>query len=146
MAFSLFIALNANAIDDERVINRMVSTTSFTADEIRADYRTGCGSISNRQMIICAKFQYTAADIELNDNYNKIIKNLKTQNAISKLIKAQKALIVYRDATCEYETDEVEGSFLGVLNNSCLLAVTKSRIVQLRQYMKCQTPSCIEER
>ena len=145
MAFCLFIAIDANAVDDEKVINKMVSTTSLTAEEIRVDYKAGCGSISYRPMFICTKFQYTAADIELNDIYNKIKNNLKQQNAISKLIKAQKAWIVFRDATCEYETDEVEGRFRDVLNNSCLIAVTKSRIVQLKQYLKCQTPSCIEE-
>jgi uncharacterized protein YecT (DUF1311 family) len=142
LSFFLFAATSAFAVDDEAVIKRMASTSSLTADEIRADYRTGCDSGEYLPMLTCSRFQYTAADMELNDIYRQLMGQLTTKSARTKLANAEKAWVKFRNATCDYETDGNEGRFWSVYNFGCLADVSKSRIVTLKKYLECKSPGC----
>lgn len=127
--FLWIVALNASAIDDERVIQEMARRTTLTTDEIRAEYKTGCESGNTISMRICASFNALAADLELNDTYKSVLKTLD-KDARAKLLKAQRAWIVYRDATCDYESNR-GGSADGLYFSSCKETLTRDRTKRL---------------
>jgi len=139
----LVVVLNAYAIDDERVINEMMRTSSLTAEQIRAEYKDGCASGAHDGMLICNSFQYTAADLELNDRYKQLLRQLTTQQARAKLIRAQKAWVTFRDLTCAYETDGyVASRDWSSVNFSCMTRITLERNSELAAYLKCSDPGC----
>lgn len=133
----------ANAIDDERVIKHMARHTSLSVEQIRADYRSGCESGNTSSMTICASFHFFAADLELNDTYRQLMKQLTTKSARDKLAKAQRAWVIFRDITCEYESEGWSGvSGQGMSYLSCKQAVTETRTSQLGAYLACMSPGC----
>ena len=57
---------------------------------------------SQTGMNICAAADYRAADAELNQTYDKIVKRLGADDATKKRLKeAQRAWIAFRDAECD---------------------------------------------
>jgi uncharacterized protein YecT (DUF1311 family) len=139
----LLFALNAYAVDEDRVIKEMTRTSNLTAEEIKESYKDGCDSGAHRPMLICGSFAFTSADIELNDLYKKLMRQLTTKSAKDKLISAQKAWIAYRDQSCEYESEGYTGGrdwssvFVG-----CKTTATLARIAKLKEYLGCKEPGC----
>jgi uncharacterized protein YecT (DUF1311 family) len=126
-----FLAFSANAVDDERVIKEMLRNSSLTREEVIAHYKTGCESGLTYPMRICAAFSFFAADLELNDTYKDILKSLDKEHK-ARLVRAQRAWIAYRDATCIYESSR-GGSTDGMYNSSCRELLTKDQISRLLQ-------------
>jgi len=137
------VSLSAYAIDEERVIAAMTRSGGLKANEIRAHYKDGCASGARVPMLICSSYAFTAADLELNDEYKRLLQQLTTKAAKGKLIQAQRAWILYRDKTCNYESDGYSlGRDESAVIDSCRARVTRERTKTISEYLACQTPGC----
>jgi uncharacterized protein YecT (DUF1311 family) len=133
----------AHSIDDELVIKEMARKTGIPITDIRANYKSGCDSGVQSLMNICASFYYNAADMELNETYQALMKQLTTKTAREKLIKAQRAWIAFRDLECEYSSDGWSGgSGHGMIVVSCYASLSKERTAHLKEHLNCTQPSC----
>ncbi|CAN7685575.1 lysozyme inhibitor LprI family protein [Rhizobium rhizogenes] len=99
-----------------------------------------CGDITNQtDMNICAGKAYAKSDAELNVLYKQIEARLKDDADTKKLlVSAQKAWIGYRDAECNFSSSTVTGGTVyPFISSTCLDGMTKSRIEDLKGYLKC---------
>jgi uncharacterized protein YecT (DUF1311 family) len=99
-----------------------------------------CGDITNQtDMNICAGKAYAKSDAELNVLYKQIETRLKDDADTKKLlVSAQKAWIGYRDAECNFSSSTVTGgTAYPFISSTCLDGMTKSRIEDLKGYLKC---------
>lgn len=89
---------------------------------------------------ICAGADYKAADDKLNAAYGEIMKRLADDQEARKLLQtAQRAWIGFRDAECNFATDDSkDGSIYPMLQANCLQAQTEDRLKQLSTYLNCQ--------
>jgi uncharacterized protein YecT (DUF1311 family) len=143
LVFAIWVlSLNVYAIDEERVISTMIQS-GFKADEVRAHYKDGCASGARVPMLICSSYAFTAADLELNDEYKRLLQKLTTKTAKEKLIQAQRAWVAFRDKTCDYESDGYSlGRDEAMVIESCRARVTQKRVKTITEYLACETPGC----
>jgi uncharacterized protein YecT (DUF1311 family) len=86
----------------------------------------------------CGFDAYEAADTVLNQTYSAITSRYAgadpdTVEILSRLKKAQRAWLPFRDAQCELEaSDSLGGTNEGVIFNSCLYQQTVARVKTLR--------------
>jgi len=92
---------------------------------------------SQTGMNICAATDYRAADAELNQTYDKILKRLGADDATKKRLKeAQRAWIAFRDAECDFATSgSRDGSIYPMIQAQCLEGLTSARSEQLSGYL-----------
>ena len=88
------------------------------------------------EMNQCAGKAYKAADLELNQVYQRLATRLddgeKTQ-----LKEAQTAWLKYRDSNCEFVADQFKGgSMRPMIYGYCLADVTKKRTSELKSQIK----------
>ncbi len=127
---------------DERVVRALSQSSGLSDQEIRGNYNA-CDSGVTRSMTVCAAYQNRAEDLRLNDVYREVLKNVKGTSAEKKLIKAQRAWLAFRAATCDYESDGwTGGSGHGMIELSCLSTHTRDRVKQLEVYTQCKQPTC----
>jgi uncharacterized protein YecT (DUF1311 family) len=95
---------------------------------------------SQTGMNICAATDYRAADAELNQTYDKIVKRLGADEATKKRLKeAQRAWIAFRDAECDFATSgSRDGSIYPMIQAQCLEGLTSARSEQLSGYLDCE--------
>jgi uncharacterized protein YecT (DUF1311 family) len=108
-----------------------ISTAPSTAQE------ANCKSPqTTRDMIICTGSEAQAADRQLNQVYQQLIRKLDGRQK-ERLTTAQLAWINFRDRTCAYEQGRFEGgTFAPVANASCLARVTQQRTKDLENYLQ----------
>lgn len=143
--FALFglLTSNACAVDEQRVINEMTRKSGLSAAEIQAHYKDGCASGAYLPMLICNSYDASAANLEMGDQYKKLLTQLTTKAAKSKLEQAQKAWLVLREKTCEYECDGYAGGRdWGFVMESCRARITQERVKKLNEYLTCNQPGC----
>lgn len=127
---------------DERVVRALSQSSSLSDEEIRKNYNA-CDSGVTRSMTICAAYENRAEDLRLNEVYREVLNNVKGTSAEKKLIKAQRAWLAFRVATCDYESvGWTGGSGHGMIELSCLATITRDRIKQLEGYAQCKQPTC----
>ena len=86
-------------------------------------------------MKYCSQQSYQAADKQLNQVYQQVISNLKSE-ARQLLTTAQQAWIKFRDHNCDFEVYESRGGTgYEIFRNGCLERVTKQRTKDLRDYL-----------
>lgn len=90
---------------------------------------------SNMGMVDCANKEYLAQDKILNDTYAQLLKDLKTDNSedsqeiLIRIVKAERAWINFRDASCDVAGLEMlGGSGEGLVVLSCLAQMTTERV------------------
>lgn len=94
----------------------------------------------------CAVMEYQRVDSELNAVYAEYRKRLSPSQA-QQLKAAEVAWIKFRDASCIFETSEVEGgSIHPLVYHDCLTTKTRERIAALKALASCKEgdPSCPE--
>jgi uncharacterized protein YecT (DUF1311 family) len=139
----MLIGQSAFAASEEDIIKKMINPNGLSEAQIREHYKSGCDTGAYVPMLTCGRFHYLYADAELNEAYQSLLKQLTTEKARVALKAAEKAWVIYRDATCEYETEGVsDGRFWSVYNFGCLTTVTEQRVSKLKEYLKCQDPGC----
>jgi uncharacterized protein YecT (DUF1311 family) len=89
------------------------------------------------QMTQQAEASFEAADAELNAIYDQVTKALPDEPARKKLIHAQKAWGIFRDAQAELDADQARGGSLQPqIYAMSEEATTRARIAQLKQLLK----------
>lgn len=88
----------------------------------------------------CASQDYAKSDAELNRVYKEIRRRLSDQpDVVKKLVVAQKAWIVFRDAECEFSGAGVQdGSAYPMLVSICRNRLSQSRVKDLKAYLSCE--------
>ena len=132
-----------NAVLEDSVTSEMLHKyPSLTREEVETHYNSGCDSSNMKWVNLCANYGFISADMKLNKLYKKLRGNLRGTNAEKKLIQAQRAWIVFRDASCAYENDAYTGRWLHPTIQSCKTTFTEKRNQQLTEYLKCTEPGC----
>ncbi len=83
---------------------------------------------------------YEAEDARLNKAYHEIMQRLSDSPEDKKLLQAaQRAWIAFRDAECDFSTnDSKDGSIYPMLVSGCRADLTKARTEQLGAYLNCE--------
>lgn len=88
------------------------------------------------EMTQCAAEAYKAADVVLNQVYQKLVAMLDADEK-AQLKEAQTAWIKYRDANCDFVADQYKGGTIRpMIYAGCLADVTKKRTSELRDQIK----------
>lgn len=126
------------ALADDALIVDIAKREKTTPAEVKETLEKGCDSGITPEMSRCGYYHWVGADIQLNRSYNELLKKLGTKAAKEKLVKAQRAWLAFRDATCKFESDEMAGGTgEGVLYLGCLGTVTEERNLKLKEYLEC---------
>jgi uncharacterized protein YecT (DUF1311 family) len=81
----------------------------------------------------CAREELRRADARLNVAYGRLLARLDA-NRRTKLQKAERAWVAFRDAQCDYEGSESEGGSIQPLEiAACKTELTNARIAQLKE-------------
>ena len=88
------------------------------------------------EMNQCAGKAYKAADLELNQVYQRLASRLDDDEK-AQLKEAQTAWLKYRDSNCEFVADQFKGgSMRPMIYGYCLADVTKKRTSELKSQIK----------
>jgi uncharacterized protein YecT (DUF1311 family) len=79
----------------------------------------------------CYRTETAIWDDLLNDNYKKLLATLDDDQA-AKLRAMQRAWIAYRDTTCNFYWDKIQGTMAGPMVSACEARETARRAVLLR--------------
>jgi uncharacterized protein YecT (DUF1311 family) len=107
-----------------------------------------CAPTDDSQMCLNARAgaEYRAEDEKLNKAYGELIKRLSDSPDDKKLLQtAQRAWIAFRDAECEFATNNSkDGSIYPMALLGCKLGLTQARTEQLNAYLSCEQgdPAC----
>jgi uncharacterized protein YecT (DUF1311 family) len=83
-------------------------------------------------MQFCVDARYKVADARLNEVYKRLTPLTHDAEEKSKLVKAQRAWIAFRDTECAWEGDKYRGGSLEPYEAvSCLLRLTEQRTQEL---------------
>ncbi len=95
----------------------------------------------NASIGMCLDDVFKESDAQLNLKYQKLVSRLKTSSLeenkelLSRLVKAQRAWITFKDTTCELEGMQMYGGTgQGLQVLSCHLEMTEKRIEDLIRY------------
>ena len=130
---------------DEAILKEIARRVNEPIESVRSDYNEGCSSGVNIPMQRCAYYHSLATDIAMNNSYRKLKTQLANTPSLPKLIKAQKAWIAFRDATCNYESSGYsggDGSGHSVAYSGCVDQVTELRNKKLQEYLACKNSGC----
>jgi uncharacterized protein YecT (DUF1311 family) len=88
----------------------------------------------------CADLAYRKSDTELNSLYKEVVLRLKDDSQAGKLlVAAQRAWISFRDAECAFSSaGNIGGSIHPLIYSGCLGRLTKTRIDDLKRFLKCE--------
>ena len=88
------------------------------------------------EMTRCAADAYKAADVVLNQVYQKLVAKLDDEEK-AQLKEAQTAWLKYRDTNCDFVADQYKGGTMRpMIYAGCLADVTKNRTSELRDQIK----------
>lgn len=142
----LIISCGSKAGDettDHELISKIAKREGTTVEEVKKSLEEGCSSGVTPYMRQCAYLNAVGEDIKLNETYQKLLRSLETPAAKQKLIKAQRAWLSFRDATCEYEAIAwTGGTGYGVVHSGCLAIMTSRRNQDLQSYASCDGSGC----
>jgi uncharacterized protein YecT (DUF1311 family) len=128
---------------NDKAIEKIARQEKISVEEVKKTIETGCDSGGTVSMTQCGRFRFMIADIELNDIYARVKKQLTTKSAREKLKKTQRAWITFRDTVCEYESEGWEGGTgYNMVYIGCMHTYTDERIKHLREYLDCKEPGC----
>lgn len=126
---------------EQRVIEAVSRYGGWSEQDVIRYYKA-CDSGWAKPMGICGTYQWKSEDARLNDLYAIVSQNLKGTRAAKRLVVAQRAWLVFRDANCDYETGDWIGADRVAVTSSCLATVTRERVKQLEGYANCREASC----
>jgi uncharacterized protein YecT (DUF1311 family) len=112
-------------------------TSGLSKEEIRANYNA-CDSGITLSMKICASYRWVTQDVRLNHLYKQSLEKARELSYEKSLIRAQRAWLAYRDATCAYEGEMGAGGGTaeGLYVLSCKEDLTKERADRLEAALR----------
>lgn len=108
---------------------------------ISSAHAADCANASDQATLNeCAGQDYKKSDAELNKLYKSIRDRLSDQpDAVKKLVAAQKAWIVFRDAECGFAGfRSQDGSAYPMLISTCRDRLTQARVKDFKAYLSCE--------
>jgi uncharacterized protein YecT (DUF1311 family) len=97
-----------------------------------------------QQMNVCSGAKYQAADKQMNDLYQQLIKRLSKDSG-NKLRASQRAWLKYRDTAFTYEVEwngPCQGTICPYEANTVMTELTEQRIERLQNYVNCTDNGC----
>lgn len=95
-------------------------------------------ALDQMSMNECAGKNFSIADKKMNKSYNALMAKLGPDSK-AKLKTAQKALLAYRDAQCEFDTSGVEGgSVRPMMESQCWEALTIEQTKVIERNLNCE--------
>lgn len=135
LSLLLFLIVPCAFAGNERVMQEFARRTGIN-HMTEKDVLAGCDG-AQMSMNLCAEYHFIERDLQLNDEYRKLQKNLDGRD-LKKLIVAQRAWISFRDLECDFSASDVEGgSMEPMMSLKCKQELTKHRIAQLKKYNAC---------
>ena len=127
----------AQAEPDETIVRAMSTNTGLTSDQIRR-YYNACDSGGTLEMKICANYRWRVQDARLNKIYKQALTSAKEAGRERPLVRAQRAWLTYRDASCTYEGKAYAegGTAEGLFVLSCMEELTKQRADRLEASLR----------
>jgi uncharacterized protein YecT (DUF1311 family) len=98
------------------------------------------GAVTQMDMNACAAAEFQAADARLNATYQEVAGRLRGQeDPVRRLAAAERAWVRFRDAECEFETNQVSGgSIAPMVLAECRTELTRRREGELRGFLNCR--------
>jgi uncharacterized protein YecT (DUF1311 family) len=94
------------------------------------------GAKTTIEMLDCLRQRYQKVDAELNRVYKQLMSRL-TEKRQAKLKEAQRAWIVFRDKSAEFEASAEEGGSMALLINLLVMTEkTESRVDELKRILQ----------
>jgi uncharacterized protein YecT (DUF1311 family) len=131
----LLLGIQTAHAGNDRVMKEFVRHTGVTT-MTEQQVLDGCGG-AQMSLNRCAEYHFIERDLELNDAYRDLKKNLDGRD-LDKLVVAQRAWVAFRDRECEFSASDVEGgSMHPMVALICEREMTEERIAQLKTYAAC---------
>ena len=131
----LLLSIQTAHAGNDRVMKEFVRRTGVTY-MTEQEVLDGCDG-AQRSMTRCAEYHFIERDLELNDAYRDLKKDLDGRD-LDKLVAAQRAWVAFRDRECEFSASDVEGgSMHPMVALICERELTEDRIAQLKTYAAC---------
>ena len=89
------------------------------------------GSAADRKLSDCYEIEGSIWDDLLNQNYKRLLDRLDDEQTV-KARAMQRAWIAYRDTTCQFYYDKIQGSMATTMTAACLARETARRALLLR--------------
>jgi uncharacterized protein YecT (DUF1311 family) len=135
LSLLLFLIVPCAFAGNERVMKEFARRTGIH-DMTEKEVLEGCDG-AQMSMNLCAEYHFIERDLQLNDEYRKLQKNLDGRD-LKKLIAAQRAWISFRDLDCDFSASDVDGgSMHPMVSLNCQQELTEQRIKQLKTYNAC---------
>jgi uncharacterized protein YecT (DUF1311 family) len=107
-------------------------------DVVKQHYQTGCDSGRPNEQFICGSYGLAVEDMALDRVYGMLLSELEDNESVAKLVSAQKAWSVFRDAACLFEADGYSQSRdLNTVVAGCKAAYAKARSEHLKTFLGC---------
>ncbi|GEM_PF-5522377 len=90
---------------------------------------------------VCESNIYHSLDTRMNDLYKKQMARLGPESKAA-LRDAQRAWLVFRDKSCDYEAGKDPYGYMETIQYSCLQDITRRRIEDLTSYLECAQNGC----
>lgn len=124
--------------DDDQAILETARRMNWSVDTVKQHYLTGCESGRPSEMAVCGAYHFVQADLKLNEVYSRVLFELGTKTAQSKLVSSQRTWKTFVDNTCSFETDGYKKSRdLSAVAFSCRATYTNERIKHLEEFLDC---------
>jgi uncharacterized protein YecT (DUF1311 family) len=98
----------------------------------------GTSNLGNAE---CYRVEWAVWDILLNENFKNLLSTLDDQQA-AKLRAMQRAWIAYRDTTCNFYSDKIQGSMAIPMGSACGARETARRALLLQSFSRMWRSGC----
>lgn len=129
------IACGGSALASDQAIRETARHSNLSI----ADVQTGIKRCDENQFALnlCANYEFIKSDIELNQEYAKLIAR-KDERNVEQLRSAQRVWVRLRDLGCVYESSDLEGGSLRpAVKLACMRRMTDERIEWMREMLSC---------
>jgi uncharacterized protein YecT (DUF1311 family) len=135
LSLLLFLLVQCAYAGDDRVLKEFARRTGIK--DLSASQILEGWDGAQMSMNFCAEYHFIERDLQLNDEYRKLQKNLDGRD-LKALIAAQRAWVSFRDHDCEFATSDIDGgSMRPMVSLKCKQELTEDRIAQLKKYNAC---------
>ena len=131
----LLIACCGSALASDQAIRETARRSGLSVAEVQTAIKR-CDE-SQFTLNLCANYEFIKTDIELNQEYAKLIAR-KDERNVEQLKRAQRVWVQLRDLGCVYESSDLEGGSLRpTVKLACMRRMTDERIGWIREMLSC---------
>ena len=129
------IAWCGSALASDQAIRETARRSGLSVAEVQTAIKR-CDE-SQLTLNLCANYEFIKSDVELNQEYAKLIAR-KNERNVEQLRSAQRLWVQLRDLGCVYESSDLEGGSLRpTVKLACMRRMTDERIEWIREMLSC---------